>query len=162
MQEIFKDIQGYEGLYQVSNFGRVKSFKRNNSKTLKNCIDTNGYYFVNIYKNRIPKKIQIAHLVWDHFGNGKRNGRVLQVDHIDNNKLNNRIDNLQLLSARDNVSKGYIQNGNITSEYTGVYKQNKKWIACVCINGKQKYLGSFNNEYDAYLAYQKRLKEIEE
>lgn len=162
MEEIWKDIEGYDGYYQISNFGRVKSFKGKDVRYLKLSIDHGGYYNFTMKKNNNKRKHGYIHrLVWDHFGDSKRNGVTLQVDHLDNNKLNNRIDNLQLLSNRENTSKAYLTT-NKTSKYTGVswYKRDKCWRSYIQINGKLKWLGSFKTEHEAHLAYQKVLESI--
>ncbi len=161
MEEQWKDIEGYDGLYQISNFGRVRSFKRGKIRYLKNGIDVWGYYRVSLHKNGKQKSLRIHRLVWDHFGDSKRNGRILQVDHINNDKSNNRIDNLQLLSTRENVSKHYLRTDK-SSKYVGVcwHKNNNNWTAVIHINGKQKHLGCFKTEYEAHLAYQKALNEL--
>lgn len=164
MQEQFKTIKGYEGLYDVSNFGRVKSLARKWIKKtffLKLCLDTGGYLFANLSKNGKHEKPKIHTLVYDHFGKGKRNGRILTVDHWDNDKLNNRIDNLQLLTHRKNCIKRSKQKHN-SSQYSGVTQNNhaNSWMARIYINGKHKYLGSYKNEYKAHLVYQKALLEL--
>lgn len=61
MQETWKDIVGYEGLYQISNLGNVKSLKKD--KIRKPCINPNGYKMVNLYKNGISKNILVNRLV---------------------------------------------------------------------------------------------------
>jgi len=158
MREIWKEIEGYDGDYQISNHGRVKSFKQNiNGKILK--LNSSNTYFEIILSNRKCFKIHL--LVWDHFGDKIRDGRKLQVDHIDENKTNNRIDNLQLLTNRQNTSKGKLKYNN-SSQYTGVSWSNvcKKWQGLIQINGKLKYLGLFESEYEAHLAYKKALKNI--
>ena len=122
MKEIWKSIESYEGIYEISNCGRVKSLVRavkyKNSykvireKIIKGGIDGCGYRYINLCKNGGKGIYRIAHLVYDHFGKGKRNGRILQVDHIDEDKQNNRIDNLQLLTQRKNTSKSLLQTTN--------------------------------------------------
>lgn len=167
MIEEWKDIKGFDGDYQVSNFGRVKSMERFvdwkntkrliKSKILKPIVYSNGYLYVGINK----KMFRIHTLVWDNFGSEKRNGLKLQVDHIDNNKLNNRLNNLQLLTARQNVNKVF-DNKFTASDYYGVYyrKDRSKWCGHISINGKNKYLGSFETELEASNAYQSALKKI--
>jgi CRISPR/Cas system-associated protein Cas7 (RAMP superfamily) len=87
-------------------------------------------------------------------------GYKLVVDHIDNNKLNNRVDNLQLISQRENASKNMI---NKTSKYTGVYfdKSRNKYGSRIQINRENIFIGRFDCELKAHLAYQNKLKEIE-
>ena len=162
MKEVWKPIEGYEGLYEISNYGEVKSFYGKKERILKYGIDSGGYSFVNLFKNGKVKTYQVSHLVWDHFGDRSRNGRKLQVDHINNNKQKNWIINLQLLTNRENTSKGYIQNGGTSSQYIGVSwsKCAKKWVAQILTDGKRKYLGLFKNEHQAHLAYQNALKGI--
>jgi len=165
LKEVFKPIKGYEGLYEISNFGRVKSLARDiirgqggiyktKDRIRKVFFDGSGYYNVQLHKNSELINHRIHLLVWDHFGNGKRNGREIQVDHIDNNKQNNRIDNLQLLTNRENCVK-YCRTKNRKNKYTGVSWSDRlgKWVAKAYLNGKQKHLGVFMDEHEASLAY---------
>jgi hypothetical protein len=169
MQEIFKDIPEYEGLYQVSNLGNVKSLARemvkgkrkfiSKEKILKLGKDGAGYYFVNLYKNGKIKNFKIHKLVAITFLNHIPDRYRIVVDHIDNNPLNNRLENLQLISQRQNTSKDRI---NGSSKYIGIYwnKKANKWMALISINGKRKYLGIFSDELDAHEAYKKELKKF--
>ena len=131
---------------------------------LKYAINRRGYKLVVLYRDKTRVGYAIHTLVWDAFGDKKRNGRKLQVDHIDNNKLNNRIDNLQLLTNRENVSKGVLHNGKKTSKYLGVSlnTKRKKWLAQIKINGNTKFLGYFDNEYKAHLRYQKAIQSLKQ
>ena len=158
--EVFKDIPGYEGIYQVSNLGNVKSFKLNKEKILKPGIGGNGYLYVILYNEEKVKNIQIHQLVAMAFLNHTLDGTMkIVVDHKDNNKLNNRLSNLQLVSQRENLSKD--RNG--TSKYTGVCwsKQRSKWVSQIRINGKLKHLGYFDSEEEAGKYYQNALKSTE-
>lgn len=171
-EEIFKDIPDYEGLYQVSNLGNVKSlegkvFRRNGifhftkkEKILKKSIAIDGYYVVNLSKDFKNKTFKIHQLVAITFLNHKPCGFKIVVDHINNNKLDNRLENLQLISNRENSSK----EARGKSKYTGVCwdKSKNKWKSAIRINGKTINLGVFKDEYDAHLAYQNKLKEINE
>lgn len=172
--EQFVPINGYEGIYEISNLGNVKSLERkvrcrggfrtiapsylNNQR-----LNSSGYPIVRLYKGRQGKSFYIHQLVWTYFGNGVSNGRKLHIDHIDNNKTNNRIENLQLLTSRENTSKGFKVKGT-TSKYTGVsyynYKKTPRWRAGIGISGKSVTIGYFDNEYDAHLAYQKALENV--
>ena len=121
--EIWKDIYyfneptnewiDYRGLYQVSNFGRVRSLDRiinyNHSKYLtlkgkylKTSKNKDGYLQVNLCKDEIPKNHRISRLVYFTFNYD--DDTKLQVNHIDENKLNNRLDNLNLMTAKENCN----------------------------------------------------------
>ena len=168
MIEIYKDIKGYEGYYQVSNKGNVKSLKRNmfngkvwwksKEKTLKGRLTGKGYFSVYLMMDRKGKQLYIHQLVAQAFLGHEPCGHKIVVDHIDNNPLNNNISNIQIISQRENSSKD--RKG--TSIYTGVHKCSggKKWRSIITVNGEQKRLGSFTNEKDASDAYQKELSKI--
>ena len=155
--EIFKDIKGYEGLYKVSNLGRVKSLKWNKEKILKGAFDYQGYRFVSLNKDRVQKTSKIHPMVAEAFLGHKRDGTLkIVVDHIDGDNKNNKLSNLQLVSNRTNVSK---DRTNGTSKFIGVSwnTRAKKWVAQIYVNGKINYLGLFTKEEDASEAYQKEL-----
>ena len=158
-REEFRSISGYEGLYEVSNFGNVKSLT--NDKILKPCLGSRGYYMVRVYKDNKGNTMSIHVLVAMAFLGHKPDGYKIVVDHIDNNKLNNHVSNLQLISNRENTSK---DKKNGTSKYTGVtwYNASNKWLAQIAINSKKKNLGLFETEDEAHETYQKALKMLNE
>jgi len=161
-EEIWKDIANYEGLYQISNLGRVKSLPRRNTikkeRILKAKCNDAGYLRVCLSNVKIEARC-IHQLVAEAFLGYVRNGTtVVVVDHIDNDKLNNKLSNLQLTSNRHNVSKSKISNSGIT----GVYKlKNNKFRSIIQINSKQIHLGYFKNIEEASNAYNLKLKEIQ-
>lgn len=172
--EQWKPVKNYGGLYEISNFGRVKSLakewlsgngcaSRKPDTIMKSVVNGNGYKCVNLYRNRKHRFCKIHHLVWGAFGDKKRDGRKFQIDHLDENKLNNRIDNLQLLSQRQNLSK-YHKTQVRSSEYTGVYwrKNRNKWGVSIYANGKNRHLGYFTDELKASNEYLRALKEFNE
>lgn len=174
MNEIWKDIYGFEGYYQVSNIGRIKSLERkvsakNNStkvvkeRILKPALDRRGYLFVVLHKNSVPKTIKIHILVFDAFSKQKRNGRKLQVDHKNGIKTNNWFTNLQLLTNRENISKSWL-NRKDSGLPTGVYKQThqNKYFSSINYNGSIKYLGNYSTPSLASRAYQKALRGLAE
>jgi hypothetical protein len=154
-EEIWKDIPEFEGFYQVSNLGNVKSFKKGKELILKKSINK-GRYAVCFYHNKKAVVKKVHKLVAIAFLNHIPDGMKTIVDHIDNNPLNDRADNLRLTNNRDNVSKdkrGY------TSDYVGVCwnKKYNKWMAQIRIGKKSKFLGYFLDELKASEAYKKAL-----
>ena len=115
MNEIFKDIKGYEGYYQVSNLGRVKSvqrqiIKRGNyytlkEKILKPCKDNLGYLHVRLCKNGKPTLWKIHQLVALAFLNHDRKeaGWDTIIHHINGNKRDNRVTNLEIQSRVEHL-----------------------------------------------------------
>jgi len=173
LDEIWKPIKGFEKLYSISNFGRLKSLERSGitingirhyrKEIIKKLfVGTQGYYKCTLYKDSKYSTVKIHILVWDHFGDSPRNGHELHVDHIDENKLNNHIDNLQLLTPRENTSK-YYGTKKHTSKYTGVClkKGINKFSSSISVKGKKKHLGYFKSEYRAHLAYHKAIKKYD-
>lgn len=104
MQEIWKDIEGYEGLYRVSNFGNVMSLNYRNTKTHKNLtpkINNDGYLWVELRKNTIPKPYLIHRLVAMAFITNPNNYPL--INHKDENKSNNNVLNLEWCTHSYNV-----------------------------------------------------------
>ena len=162
--ESWRDVRGYEGLYEVSDLGRIKSLKRKgrkNDRILKSTPNRNGYLTLGLYKDGKAKLRTIHQLVAESFLNHTPNGnKGLNVDHIKNDqRTNNRLDNLQLLTHIDNLDK---DRKTGTSEFRGVCwsKRNNRWKAQIRINGKQKYLGIFTDELEASQAYQIALETV--
>ena len=159
MSEIFKDIPGYEGMYQVSDLGNVKSLIFGKERILKETLSSSGYKMVGLFKDTKLNGFSIHQLIAVTFLNHTANGHNLIVDHINNNKLDNRLENLQIISHRKNLSK---DKKNKTSKYTGVSwnNQKNKWVSQIRINGIVNYLGQFNNELEASNAYKNKLKTL--
>ena len=164
--EIFKDIQGFEGLYQVSNLGRVKSLARKSligrvlkERILKPSVIGRGYLSVCLRKEGKNHVKNVHQLMAIAFLGHTPNGNKIVVDHRNNDKTNNKLSNLQLISHRENVSK---DKKGCSSKYTGVNwsKRANKWRANIIIKGKQEHLGYFNDELEAAKAYQNALKNI--
>jgi hypothetical protein len=103
--ENWKDVPDYVGLYKVSNLGRVKSSLHSFKRVLKAGVDGKGYYTVALTKRGEAKTFKVHQLVAMAFLNHKPCGYELVVDHIDNNKLNNNLSNLQLISHQENCTK---------------------------------------------------------
>lgn len=113
--EIWKDIEGYEGLYQVSNEGRVKSLQREivykdgrkkalEEKILHNFLSDLGYYHVMLSKNGVPKRYKVHRLVAKAFIANPNNLPV--INHKDENPKNNVVENLEWCTQGYNVRYG--------------------------------------------------------
>jgi len=164
-EEIWKDIPKYEGLYQASNLGRIKSLQRRNisicgiDRTLKECILkpskhklgylrvslrlTGKYYYKNIHR-----------LVMAAF-HGESD---LHVDHINGIKDDNREVNLRYVTLRENTTL-YHKNKKEVGSYTGVSKAKEegKWKASISIDKVIYHLGTYSNSLTAHNVYQNAL-----
>lgn len=157
MCEIWKDIKGYEGLYQVSNLGRVKSLDRvveykdgkkclYKSKLLIGTDNGRGYLIVNLRKNGARKSFLIHRLVAEAFVPNPDN--KLTVDHMNRNRADNRMDNLRWatrLEQADNTDnkKPIVAIKGETILYFESAKQTEKYgfvpsAICNCCRGKKK------------------------
>jgi hypothetical protein len=153
--EEFRAIPGYDGLYEVSNIGRVRSnkFGKIKDKSARLC----GCYFsVNLYKNGRSKTFNIHQLVAMAFLNHVPDYFKIVVDHINRIKTDNRLENLRLVTTRENC---YLRERELPIGVTRT-KNRKKFKSRITINGKIKTLGTFFTPEEASEAYQKALKQI--
>lgn len=145
MKEVWKDIEGYEGLYQVSNYGRVKSLDRliiysdnrhafYKGKILKPSCDGcgKGYLYVHITRKKIAK---IHRLVAQAFLPNPKN--LLEINHIDGNTKNNNLNNLEWISHKNNCL-------HYTYEL-GQHKAQYKMKKVVMIGFNNKIIKEFNS-----------------
>lgn len=163
--EIWKDVVGFENLYQISNQGRVKSLlrinnynRRVNEKILVMCPDDWGYLCIRLNKMGIGKTYKVHRLVGIHFVPNNRN--LNQLNHIDKNNQNNNECNLEWVSNMENICHRYIDTVRY-SNYTGVtYDKNRGlWKSAISFEGKTINLGRFKTELEAYEARCKFEKE---
>ncbi len=157
MKEIWKDIPGYEGLYQVSNLGGVKSLsdRWGRERILKQCMHSTGRYYLNLTKDGKLNSFKIHQLVAMAFLDHKPDGKLnIVVNHIDNNPLNNHVDNLELVSNRYNSSC------HKTDVGISWDKTRDKWRTGIQINRKDITIGRYTDKQDALDAYQKALANI--
>lgn len=162
MNEIWKGVVGYEGRYLISSTGKLKSIIDNKEKLMNGSIITKGYLLYSLsWKLKNKTNSYTAHqLVAQAFLGHIIGGYKLVVDHINDNKLDNRVENLQIISQRENAFK---TQGKYSSQYKGVCweKNRNKWKSQININGKINYLGLFTDEHEAHLAYQNALNNFE-
>ena len=169
LKEQWADVHGYEGLYRVSSDGRVERLAltvgRGKGKYLLPASilanrDSAGYNKVTLYKNKKRKHYKVHQLVAMAFLGHKPDGFKIVVDHIDNNKRNNHVNNLQLLTNRQNTTK----NARGVSKYVGVSRSEKsikKWQSAIIVNKKPLSLGTFKTEIRASIAYQLALFQLD-
>lgn len=153
MNEIWKDIEGYEGLYQVSNLGRVKALPKYsfngkvyflmNERILKHIV-THNYHYVSLYKDKKGTRFAVHRLVASAFIPNPKNKP--DVDHINTIKSDNKVENLRWATRKENnlnpltqkrnsdAHKGYIRpkgkddkRANIILQYTSNGDFVKKW-----------------------------------
>lgn len=154
--ENWKQINGYLD-YEVSDLGNVRSLKCNRVKILKKCLNQAGYHKVNLHNFKKQKVVLVHKLVAEMFLNYTPiKGFV--IDHLDDDKLNNALTNLKIVTHRKNLSR----RKNNTSKYAGVSMLNikYKWVAAIQINHKDVHLGKFMTEIEAHESYQKALSYI--
>lgn len=124
--EVWKDVKGYEGLYQVSSEGNLKSLDRisnfngdlgiRKGKKLKLSETNDGYYRNQLYKNGKRENFYIHRLVAKAFI-PKVDGKF-HINHIDGNPKNNRVENLEWCTPKENTAHAY-QNGLMPYKYSG-------------------------------------------
>lgn len=174
MKEIWKDIKGYEGLYQISNLGNVKSLSKQiirsngkkqtfKEKKLKPGLSKNGYLSVSLFKNGKGKTYMIHRLVAETFIENINNYKC--INHKDENKQNNIVNNLEWCTYEyNNQYNDKMKHRRINVlQYTKDNKLIKKWdglinvekelgisrnnITSVC-KGKRRYAGGYIWKYD--------------
>lgn len=119
-----------------------------------------GYKQINVrVNNKLSRPFTVHQIIAAIFLNHNIDGHKFVIDHIDSNKLNNRVENLQIVSARQNCSK---EKTLVSGLPAGVHfhKPLKKYASRIHYNGKKHFLGYFNNIEEAALAYQNKLKQI--
>ena len=170
--EVWRDVPNYENYYQVSSLGNIRSLDRivNHPKShkltlkgrnLKPSLTTKKkYYQVILSRDGKLSTFLLHSLVLLTFKGQKTDGDVLVVDHINNNPLDNRIENLQLIPVLQNTLKDV----RGVSKYLGVCfeKGRKKWKSQIMRNGKKYSIGYYDTEKEASDAYQLKAKQLKE
>ena len=128
----WRPISGYEGLYEVSSLGEIRSLNYNRTgktRTLKTCIKK-GYVVINLSKNNVKKNHQVHRLVAQAFiPNGENK---TEVNHIDGNKENNTVDNLEWVNRSENMQHAYKNNlceSQRIASKQNIYKAREVYVA---------------------------------
>lgn len=170
MEEIWRDIPDYEGLYQVSSMGNVKSlpkmcgYRKDKGKILSPFINTNGYKLVTLCKNNKQKHYQVHRLVAMTFipnVNSKP-----QVDHINRVRTDNRVENLRWVTVSENSNNTCL---NSLVEYKGQTKTVTEWSKILGIKQVTLHRRLFYSKWDVEKAFNtpvmnnnRKIKESEE
>ena len=164
-KEYWKPVVGYEGLYEVSNWGRVKSLKFGKEKILKpskNKKTKHGYLQVALWKNGQYKRYYVHRLVAEAFIDNPNNYK--EVNHKDENKTNNVVSNLEWCDRKYNQNYGtrtekcskkvyqYTLDGKFVKEWESIAECGRNGFnqggICKCCNGKQKIYRGFIWRYN--------------
>lgn len=169
-EEIWKPVVGFEGIYEVSTFGRVKSIKRKvrshtvsgfrtvSERFLKQCLNAYGYYMLGLCGVNKRKNMLVHRLVGYAFLGLTDN---LQIDHIDGVKTNNHIENLRVVTHSGNMRGHRGSYGK--SKFRGVSRTLSKtnpWIAVIKSDSRPVYLGLFPTEEAAARAWNEKAIEL--
>jgi hypothetical protein len=152
MKEIWKDVPGYKGNYQVSSIGRV----RNQEKIMKQKETRSGYLTIEFKRNKKRVYKQIHRLVAEAFLDTFNNDLI--VDHIDMDKKNNCINNLRMATTQQNAANAH-KKLKTSSRFKGVSIEKsrlKKYKANITIDGKTITIGFFGNENEAAIEYDRK------
>lgn len=158
MEEIWKDIEGYEEMYQVSNLGRVKGLERTiirkdgkpltiEEQILKPSLDSRGYYFVSLTKNKQPKNYRIHRLIAEAFIPNPDNKP--EIDHINTVPTDNRIENLRWVTHKENMNnQTTISKMSNSQQGKHLTQETKEKISkSLKDNPSKPWLGKFGNEH---------------
>lgn len=141
--EEWKDIPGYEGLYQISNFGRVKSLFDNNGKRRDHILsggnDADGYRLVLLYKDKKRRTKKVHRLVAEAFIPNPNN--YPQVNHKDENKSNNNVCNLEWCDCKYNINYG-TRSDRSASKRRGIFNNAKISKPVMCVETGVVYPGA--------------------
>ena len=163
--EIWKDIEGYEGLYQVSNKGRVKSFHSGEGKIIKLGTHPQGYKLVVLSKRGQTKTCRVHRLVAQAFIPNPENLPV--VNHKDENPSNNNVENLEWCTQKHNVNHGTCQerkeNAKKKSKETGLKRVvDRRYLLGKFSKRTGELVDVFKDEYDAAQELGKNEDEVSE
>lgn len=142
-KEIWKDIKGYEGIYRISNTGKIWSCKRKIEMKQKL---SKGYLLIGLYKEGIQKTFSVHRLVSKAFIENPLDKK--EVNHIDENKINNKVSNLEWCTSKENANHG-TRNKRITNWLINCDNTNIRGVAMLD-KKTDAILAEFQTVNDAY------------
>jgi len=175
VKEEWRDVPNYEGYYQASDLGRVRSLDRTityvdgrkrfyKGRVMDGSVNKE-YRQTVLYIDGIGRSFKFSQLVAMAFLGHEPNGHNLVVDHINGDKSDDRVENLRIVTNRANLSACFRSDrGSFSSEYVGVYwhENASKWKAQIEHKGVSVHLGYYNTEIEASNTYQSALSKIED
>jgi hypothetical protein len=147
--EVWNDVIGTGGMYQLSDNGRYRSRKSGKWKIIKPCKNGVGYLKICTCFNCVEKRQYLHRAMWEAFVGPIP--KSMQVDHINGIRDDNRLINLRLLNNRDNTQEAKNRErkkGKTSSLYIGVHWNNakKKWVVRINVYGKSEFAGYYDCE----------------
>ena len=149
IKEVWKDVKGFAGYYQVSNLGRVKSLKYNKTRFLKKEIAKGKYNRVTLSKENKTTRFQVHRLVASHFISNPNNKPC--VNHKDGNGFNNSVENLEWCTYSENERHSYDVLGKINTNRK-LTKSTAEFIRAIAIKGRGGNIKSLSDEYDVNIS----------
>lgn len=149
-------IKDYEGLYEVSDMGNIRSLDARGKarRILKLSVRKDGYMRACLIKDRIPKTFYVHRIVVQAFV-GSPDG--LLTNHKNGVRNDNRAENLEIVSYRENTSHANLRRTN--KKIGATQKKDGRWCSYINFAGKVRFLGYYPNEQLAHEAYKQALKD---
>lgn len=162
VNEEWLDIEGYDGLYKISNFGNIISLKNKYKKYLKKCYNKAGYQIVILRKDNKSKHFYVHRLVAQTFISNPDNKP--HIDHINTDRTDNRVENLRWVTHKENCNNpititSYSNNNYMKGKFSKLnhnskpvlqltknYELIKKWD---CLKDVERELGIFHTAISA-------------
>lgn len=123
INEVWKPVRGYFNLYEVSNYGRVRSLNYHHTdkeRILSPFKNSGGYLIVGLYKDEKRKKYRIHRLVWEAFNGPIPKG--MQINHLNEDKTDCSLTNLSLVTPKENINYG-TRNGRVAKSLSKPVEQ---------------------------------------